>query len=255
MSNSRDELNSLPLFSIVIPARNEEKHLPRCLEAISVSRNRLQSEISSPPEQINEIIVVVNRSTDRTEDIARQAGCRVITNDAKNLSQIRNAGAAVARGRYLITIDADSWMSPNMLSSVYHQLENPGVIGGGVALFPERLSLGIFLTGLALLPIVLWYRISAGLFFCRREDFHAIGGFDESLASIEDLDFARRLRLFGKQQSKSFVTLFRAYITTSCRKFDHFGDWYFLKNPRMSFELLKGRHQAHADKIWYDFKR
>ena len=131
---------------------------------------------------------------------------------------------------------------------------NSGAIGGGVLIKPERYSLGILLTMLCLLPIALWYRISGGLFFCRRSDFEAIGGFDESLSSVEDIDFAKRLSRLGKAQGKPFVVLFRASITSSCRKFDQFGDWYFLRNPRLFLSLLKGKDQEGANRVWYDFQ-
>lgn len=202
-----------------------------------------------------EIIVVLNRCTDGTERIARDAGCRVIVEDAKNLSAIRNAGARIAQGQIILTVDADSLVSENMLEAVDHSLAKGNVVGGGVLIVPERYSLGILITALYLLPIALRYGISAGLFFCRREDFNAIGGFDERLVSVEDIDFARRLKTHGKLTGRRFVTLFRASITTSCRKFDRFGDWYFVFRPHLVWSLLKGRNQSQADKVWYDFER
>ncbi len=43
-------------------------------------------------------------------------------------------------------------------------------------------------------------------------------------------------------------------IVTSCRKFDHFGDWYFAKNRWVVYRIFKGdRKQAH--RFYYDAKR
>ena len=94
-------------FSIIIPARDEEKYIGKCLESIGEASK-------SYPNQV-EVIVVINRCTDRTEEIARAHNAIIVRNDSKCLSKIRNAGARAARGEILITIDADSTMSPNML--------------------------------------------------------------------------------------------------------------------------------------------
>ncbi|MCB0325164.1 MAG: glycosyltransferase [Bdellovibrionales bacterium] len=237
----------VPQFSILIPARDEEKNIGSCIEA--VMRSAEAAAVSY------EIIVILNRCTDRTEDIAREKGCRIVREDAKNLSKIRNAGAKAARGEILLTVDADSRFSRNLLSCVQVELETGKSIGGGVLILPERWSLGIFCSGLLLLPIAFYYRIQAGVFFLRRTDFEAIGGFDERLLSAEDIDFAIRLRRHGKAQSKHFSLLLRAHIVTSCRKFDVLGDWYFLKNFRQTLSLLRGQNEAAANQIWYDFKR
>ena len=236
-----------PRLSVVIPARNEEHYLPRALRALRQSGEQII-------DCDYEIVVVVNRSSDATETIARENGCIVVNHDGKNLSAIRNSGVKAASGEFIITVDADSIVSTGMLPDVERALSNPGIIGGGVLILPERWSLGIFMTGLALLPIAIWYQISCGLFFFRKSDFLAIGGFDESLVSVEDIDFAKRLRAYGTKTERRFKTLFRSFITTSCRKFDRFGDWYFLRNPRESLKLLHGRDQSLADKIWYDFE-
>ncbi|MEZ4753631.1 MAG: glycosyltransferase [Bdellovibrionota bacterium] len=236
-----------PYFSIIIPARNEEKLLAACLKAIKASAS--QAELSY------EIIVILNRCTDSTEKIALENGCKTVRSEAKNLSSIRNTGASIAQGQILITIDADIKMSKNMLSSIYKAMESGRYIGGGVMMYMERLSLGIFCTFLLLLPVVLLDPILGGLFFCKKEDFDKINGFDETFVSAEDIDFAKRLKTFGKTKGLKFALLFRSYIVTSSRKFDALGDWYFLKNPRYFLTLLKGRNQRAANKFWYDFKR
>ncbi|MCB0353394.1 MAG: glycosyltransferase [Bdellovibrionales bacterium] len=236
-----------PLFSIVIPARDEEHHLPYCLEAIHRAAVQIDNSI--------EVIVVLNRCSDLTKMIAQEWNCQIASDDRKNLAAIRNTGCFRARGKILVTIDADSRMSHNMLKVIRATLEREDIIGGGVMMWPSRWSLGIFLTALCILPIALKHRISGGVFFCRRESFLAIKGFDESLYSLEDVDFAKRLRLYGLSRGKRFTTLFRASITTSMRKFDHFGDWYFLTHPKLFLQLLSGKDQKSADKVWYDFKR
>lgn len=236
-----------PLISVVIPARDEERYIGRCIASVIAAAIRAGVEI--------EIIVVLNRCTDQTETIARSAGARIVKEDAKNLSRIRNAGAEQARGKILVTVDADSRMSARMLLDIVSLLQSGRYIGGGVLILPERWSLGIILTGLLLTPIVIRHGIAAGVFFCSLEDFKAIGGFNEKIHSAEDIDFAKRLKAHGRSHAKRFKILLRSWIITSCRKFDTFGDWYFIKNPSVLRKLLEGHHQALADKLWYDFER
>lgn len=234
-----------PLFSVCVPARNEEKFIGKCLESI-----RAAEKLSALPV---EIIVALNRCTDRTEEIARSFAARIVHEDAKNLSRIRNVAAQAARGEILVTIDADSRMTPNMLSEIHKHLGTGRVIGGGVFIKPDRLSLGILCTGIFLALVFLPLRLSAGLFWCFKKDFDAIGGFDEKLITAEDADFAYRLRKHGKKTHRRLKTLFRAHIVTSCRKFDQFGDWYFL-NPLRLWRFATG-HRQEADRHWYDVLR
>ena len=237
----------MPRFSILIPARNEEKLLPRCLDSIKAAATPF-------PDQV-EIIVALNRCTDRTEEIALKHGAKVVREDSRNLARIRNAAAKAATGEIIVTIDADSRMTGNMLVEIDRLLRTGKYIGGGVTIRPERWSLGIVVTVLLLAVLLLWRRVSGGLFWCLRKDFEAIGGFNENLVSLEDLDFAKRLKAYGKSQGKRFTTITKAHIVTSCRKFDTFGDWYLLRNPRLVRRLFTGKSQEDADHFYYDVKR
>jgi glycosyltransferase involved in cell wall biosynthesis len=234
-------------FSVLIPVHNEAAFLGRCLASVQKAAEPFPGEV--------ETVVCLNRCTDESEAIARAAGARIITEDAKCLSTIRNAAARAACGEILVTLDADSVMSANLLVMVDRKLQAERVVGGGVWISADRISLGIAVTGFLILLYLLWHRISCGSFWCRRADFLAIGGFDETMLSAEDLDFAIRLKRFGRSRGQKFVTLYRAHIVTSSRKFDHFGDWYFLHNLPQTLKLLGGRDRHGADKFWYDWKK
>ena len=160
-------------YSIVIPAHNEEHHIGKCLDSIK------RAELPQGAEL--EVIVVLNRCADNTEGVARDLGARIVKDDAKNLAHIRNSGAAVADGDVLMTIDADSWMSENMLVEIARALESGKYVGGGVDIFPERYSSGIHAT-MILLKIMLFFTgLTGGLYWCYRRDFEAVGGFNEEL--------------------------------------------------------------------------
>jgi glycosyltransferase involved in cell wall biosynthesis len=236
--------NSISMdISVVTPAHNEEQYLDKCIRSVKAAAQYASARV--------EHIVVLNRCTDQTEAVAVSNGCRVVHENARNLSRIRNAGAAKARGNIIVTLDADSWMAPNTLAEVIRLLESGRFIGGGVRIYPERWSLGIVCSMMVVLPFVLWHRISAGMFWCHRFDFDAIGGFDENLVCIEDVDFAKRLKVHGKRRSKRYGTIRKAHVTTSCRKFDQFGDWYFVRNPSVVYNIFK-RNRKAAEVFYYD---
>jgi len=237
-------------FSVVIPARNEEKVIGGCLDAIRAAAVPYPGDV--------EVIVVLNRCTDSTESIARNAGAKLVRDDSKCLARIRNAGARAATGDILVTVDADSRMSPNMLAKIDAALGSGRFIGGGVPVIPERRSVGILLSEFLLWLGLLGTGLAAGLFWCRRSDFDAVGGFNEKLLVGEDLDLAKRLRAHGRRQGKRFKLLWGTYILTSCRKFDRFGDWFavrmFLLRPGDIFRAIKGTDREFADRYFYDFE-
>lgn len=150
-----------------------------------------------------------------------------------------------------MTIDADSVMSRNMLGEVMRTLSTRRYIGGGVRIYPERWSLGIACSLMVVLPFVLWHRVSAGMFWCYKSDFDSIGGFDEKLVSVEDVDFGTRLKKHGRKRGLRYGTIRRAHITTSCRKFDQFGDWYFVRHPEVVWNIFR-RCQQTSDAFYYD---
>ena len=234
-------------LSVIIPAHNEEQFLPACLDAIDAAAENCGHEV--------ERIVVLNRCTDGTEAIARERGCRLAYEEAPNLSRIRNAGAAEATGEVLVTIDADSRMHPRTFTDIVRKLESGRFIGGGTLVFLERLSFGIICSMIVVAFRLLKDGWAFGLFWCRKEDFDAIGGFDERYVSIEDVDFVRRLKAHGREQRKRFGTLWRAPITTSCRKFDQFGDWYLVRNPDFLKRVFTGTDRQVANEFWYDPRR
>ena len=231
------------MISVVTPAHNEEQFLGGCLESVRAAAAFLDERV--------EHIVVLNRCTDNTRMVAEACAHRIVFEDARNLSRIRNAGVATARGEVLVTIDADSRMSPTMLGEVLARLRSGRYIGGGVRVYPERWSVGIVCSILVVVPFLVWHGVSAGMFWCRKSDFDAIGGFDERMNCIEDIDFGQRLKRRGRQLGQKYGTIRTAWIVTSCRKFDQFGDWYFVRKPWVVYRLFQ-RRQDTVDEFYYD---
>ena len=236
----------MPRISLIIPAHNESAFLPACLEAARQAADRIGSTV--------ETVVILNRCTDDTEVIARRHGCRIVREDAKNLSTIRNAGIAAAAGEIIVTCDADSRMHPDSFIEILKRLDSGKVVGGGAVVLPERWSPGIVASGFAILPYLAFTGVSFGLFWFWKRDFEAIGGFDTRFVSVEDVDFAQRLKAHGRKSGRAWGTLLRTPLVTSCRKFDQFGDWYLFRNPAFVRKVFRGDDRQAADQFWYDVR-
>lgn len=90
------------LLSVCLITRNEEQFLAGCLRSVRAVAD--------------EVIVVDTGSVDRTIQIARDHGCRVLHRDWDNdFSAARNAGLAAARGRWVLCIDADERLSDSTI--------------------------------------------------------------------------------------------------------------------------------------------
>jgi len=231
-----------PRFSIVIPARDEEHYLPRCLDSIE--------RAAAPYSDQVEVIVVINRCTDATEEIAHARGARVVHEDSKCLSTIRNAGARLAEGEILLTIDADSLMSAGLLQEVDQLLDSGRYIGGGTRFVFDRRSMLLSLMTWLITALLLVIRVAGACFWCLRRDFLAVGGFDERLTSFEDVDFARRLKRHGKAQGKRFKVLVSSHVVTAERKFG-----LLWRHPLALPRILFSPNQMSADLLWYETPR
>lgn len=236
-----------PALSVAVPAHNEEKYIGKCLKSISDSA-RLSGHAV-------EVVVALNRCTDRTQKIAESLGARCVVNDTKAIAAVRNTAVRSTTASAVATLDADSWMSANTVSEILRYVHDERYIGGGSLLRPERMSIGILFSLLAVARYVIKRGVSAGMFWFLRESFEAVGGFDESLVSVEDVDFALRLKAYGRVQGKRYGTIMRHAGTTSCRKFDKFGDWYLFRNPRLVKEIFEGTNRRAADRFYYDIER
>lgn len=243
-----DAAQSSPVISVIIPAYNEAKYLPRTLEAVHRAADKLASPV--------EIIVADNLSTDNTAVIAREYGATVVTATIKCISAVRNAGANAAGGRILVFCDADNRISPNLLLTIKRSMDTGRYAGGGVAnVQMNRLSIGTFLFNM--LPLwccAIFLRTSMVVFYATREAFDAIGQFDETKLMAEDYNFAQRLRKWGKAHGLRYKNIYRGHVVVSTRKYDEHGDFFLIMNPRKLLRAMK-KDQAVLDEFWYNPNR
>lgn len=104
------QLVSAKQLSIIIPARSEEQNLPTLLRSITTQS-----------VQPCEIIVVDDASTDRTAEVARQLGARVMSSQPlpdgwRGKTWACHQGAQSATGELLLFVDADTWFEPDGLA-------------------------------------------------------------------------------------------------------------------------------------------
>lgn len=178
--------NSSPLVSIIIPTKNEEKTIKRCLESI----------IHQPYKKI-EMIVVDNYSTDKTKQVTRKYTRRVY-NVAPERSAQRNFGAKkIAKGKYLLFLDSDMSVSSGLIRAAVTKMEKESKI---VGLYVSEIVQGRSFWS-RVRRFERWFYNSTvvdGLRFMRRDAFLKTGGFDEDLYACEDWDMDKRMKKLGK---------------------------------------------------------
>jgi glycosyltransferase involved in cell wall biosynthesis len=221
-------------YSIIIPAFNEELFLPKTLATICEAMEKIQLP--------GEIIVVNNNSTDGTATVPERYGAKVIFELKNQISRARNTGAKVAKGDYLIFIDADTIISPTLLQTALGTLQSGQCCGGGVivtmdgALTKEMQHVLDFWNWLSVK-----YDLAAGCFiFCTREGFEAIDGFSERVYASEEIWLSRGLKSWGSKKNQDFRIITDPPVLTSMRKLE----WYsplqmlFLSLPVLIFPPL-----------------
>src|SRR5437764_1559322 len=113
-----------PLVSVVVPARDEERHIEACVRSI------LQQEVDGGLE----VVVADGCSGDRTAELARAAGAAVVPNAAGTTPAGLNAALRRARGEIVVRFDAHAEMPRGYLAACVRALNRrrgaPVCVGG-----------------------------------------------------------------------------------------------------------------------------
>lgn len=209
-----DDAAGLPSLSIVVPARDEERGIERCVRSLCAQ---------SLPDC--EVIVVDDRSSDATRAILRRleaAEPRLRVVDGRPLPEgwvgkpwALNQGTAVARGDWVLFTDADSWHAPQAAASALRFALAQGADALSLvweieletfwerAVLPSILGMIVLATGPVSDvndPAKPENAIASGAFILvRRAAFEALGGHYALRARIaEDLEFARLIKRDGR---------------------------------------------------------
>ena len=236
------------MISLIVPAYNEAKDLPRLLDSVEAALGAYGGNRSDV-----EVVVADNGSTDGTAAVAVARGCRVVSTAPRSIGATRNAGARAARGGLLAFVDADSRLHPETFNEIALRLGSGRVVGGTTGVTMERWSPGIAAT-YAVLVLLVWITgFDTGVVFCRREDFAAVGGYDERLRYAEDVAFLHALWRLGRRTHRRLVRARRAKVVASTRKFDEHGDWHYFGFFWKAFVGMFGAGDldAVAERYWY----
>ena len=239
-------------LSIVIPAFNEARLIEQSLQSVAVSIAANQTSGFT-----SEIIVVDNNSTDNTAELARQAGARVVFEPINQIGRARNAGAAHATGDWLLFLDADSLLSPQLLADIVRVIESGKYIGCGSTLRMDRLPWWANMTLLLWTGISVLFRWAAGaLIICRRDAFQEVGGFDQDLYALDEIRLSKQLKQWGRKHGLQFTILTGHPLETSSRKVLLYSGREIAGQIFRIFLLPKKTLQDKKHlSVWYDGRR
>lgn len=244
----------LPALSIIIPAFNEEKLLAASLAAVNASAHAAFTAAGLSWE----LVVCDNNSTDRTAEIARAAGAKVVFEPVNQIGRARNAGASAATGAWLLFIDADSRPSAALLADVAALTRRPDILLAGSTITLDnaspvfRIACGFWNTASRA------RRLVAGSFILvRAAAFREVGGFDLKFFAGEEIDLALRLqKQVGRRERQRTVILHRHPLLTSARKLHLYSKaelGRFLL--RALFRPMKTTASREDCALWYDGRR
>jgi rSAM/selenodomain-associated transferase 2 len=227
-----DVFTGEPRLSIIIPTLNEAEVLGATIERV-----RRANDV--------EIIVADGGSHDTTRDSAAKAEVEIVTATGGRAAQL-NAGAALATGRYLLFLHADTLLPDGFETAVRRTFDNPSTIAGAFRFQTDSSSLGM--------RIIAWgTNIRSSLFhwpygdqglFVEKRVFDELGGFAD-LPIMEDFDLIRRLRRRGR-----IVTVPEA-VVTSARRWQRLGVLRtMLRNQIMILGYFAGIRPEHLARFY-----
>lgn len=173
------------MISVIITTKNESVHLPGLLGSISAQNFK-----------DFEVIVVDNKSTDATKEIARSAGARIFDKGPERSAQ-RNFGVSKAKGDFVLILDADMFLTKNVLKACYNTINKNKKFGA--LIIPEK-SIGIGFWSKCRAFEREFYvgdeTIEAPRLF-KKDIFNKFGGYDQNITGPEDFDLPLRMRRSG----------------------------------------------------------
>jgi len=180
-------MNKGVLVSVIITTKNEADVI-----------ERLITSIKSQSYKNREIILVDNNSTDKTQDIARKMNVKIYTVGPERSTQ-RNFGAKLAKGKYILILDADMELTPKVILECVQLAESDNKIGEIV--IPEH-SLSSTFWGKVKAFERSFYNergdeLTDAARFFKKEVFFNAGGYDETITGPEDWDLPETIKKLG----------------------------------------------------------
>ena len=177
-----------PSISVIIPAKNSERTIGKCLKSVFNQEYVPQ-----------EVIVVDGGSTDRTRSIANKYGARVVIEPSHKRSAPgigRNHGAKSAEGDILAFLDSDCYPEKTWVNWVMNVFKNPKV--GVYSIIVSDGTGKIVSRAFHYLHMEINYDFAPSRCMAiRRAPFIEVNGFDETLTTGEDNDLSYRVKQLG----------------------------------------------------------
>ena len=226
-------------LSFIIPAWNEEELIGKTLASIQKSSS----------EYDYEILVADDASSDRTGEIAKSMGARVVLCNNRQIGPTRNDGAAFATGDVFIFVDADTIVFEEVIHETVVSIQQNYVAGGSFPRFDGKIPLLAVVLGKVLEWVFIVGRVSAGAYlFCTKESFAKSGGFSPKYFAAEEVHFSRSLHKYGK-----FKTL-KNHVVTSGRKFRTHTAWEIF-STLLLVSIPGVRNIKKRKNLWYGARR
>lgn len=236
-----------PLYSLIVPAHNEEKTLLPTLEALAAQKTKIPYEI----------VVACNGCTDNTAGIARefaqtQAPGRVTVADTEQagMSFGKNFGARNSNGRILVFIDADTLIPENALDAIAAAVAGKGEIIGTMAGRPDRGGLVVKACFLIANYVTRRNQVHApgGVMVMQKSVWEKIGGFAEDIPQGTSSDLIMRARAAGAE----YVFIGSVKATTSIRRFEKTGIISQMLAWKKNHRNLENGHRGEVAARRYD---
>lgn len=231
------ENGQVPTVSLVIPGRNCQSTLERCLDSVVELLDQ---------DQLQEIIFVDDGSTDTTADLVADYPVTVLTGKGRGPGAARNLGWRNANADLIWFIDSDCVAEPDALEKLLPHMNEPNVagVGGSYAnLYPDSLVATLIHEEI----VARHRRMGKDVNFLatfnviyQRDVLEQVGGFDESLKLAQDAELAYRFIAAGHRlrfELESRVGHHHArnlwrYMRTQCRQ-GYFRMMLFRSHPGM----------------------
>jgi len=182
------------LISIIIPCYNHGHFIQEAIDSVEKCDSSLY-----------EMIIVNDGSVDpNTIEVLKNLetkGYRVINQTNQGLAKTRNNGIRVAKGKYILPLDADNRIRPEYLIKgvqVFNQNPEVSVVYGKSEFFDQRTGIPAYTSAFNLQKLMLNNYIDACAIF-RKEAWEKVGGFDENMPAMgyEDWDFWMKIAFSG----------------------------------------------------------
>lgn len=191
---------SLGSLSVIVPCKNEEKYIARCV-------NRLLQQKQAGREI--EIVVVDNGSTDSTQEILKAYDGQIDCHSRPNvtISEVRNCGAYLARGEWLAFVDGDVEVDSRWGEQIEAVIS--GLIEAGCDTHSVVIGSTCGIPQCATWVETAWFNqlierdsnskryVNSGHLIVHRDLFRRVGGFDPLYKTGEDVKFCEDVGRLG----------------------------------------------------------